>query len=384
MSDCNENALRGVGIDYIRRHNLNLILGAIKKFGPISRADLARLVNLSPPTVSSIVSYLEQRKLVRETELNNTIRGRPPRLIQYNENAGYIVGMEISYTKIKTTIATLLGNELHTIEEPRKRYIGVNDCIDQCISLLHQLSSHSNIQWNEILALSVAVPGIVNSDNGDVIIENDIRCAAIGEYASGAARDLDSFVIIDLCEGVGSAIMVNGQLLKGHNFAAGEIGYMCTDINSIGYASAEREYLENYFGLGAIRDKVLKELRRGRRSSLDVIALGKEHDITFDKLMNYAKQGDTLALEITSFVANGLAFAISNIAAVFDPDLVILGPNIEPGGEFLLKEVRHLIDEQIPFRPEVVQSTLGSQAILTGAIHTAIIEGEEKIINNDH
>jgi predicted NBD/HSP70 family sugar kinase len=398
----------GVSVDYVRNYNLKLLLDAVKFHGPISRSDLARLVGLSPPTVSSLVGHLLERDLLKEAELESTNIGRPPQLFHYNESAGYVIGVEINYTSIRSSMANLSGKLIHTIEEPRNKYIGVNESIDQCKTIIDRLLSQSGINWDKVLALSVAVPGITDSQNGivilaknlygwyqvplgrilqetyhiPIIVENDLRCAALGEYAYGAARGQDTFVIVGLREGVGCALMVNGQVLQGHNFMAGEIGYMCANISSIRNTVAKRGYLESYFDMQFIREKVSKALRQGTRSSLDAFTPGEENEITMKDILDHAMQNDELALEVASLIANGLAFTITNITVVCDPELVVLGSDFGIGGEFLISEVRRLVNDQIPFQPEIVLSSLGSNSVLSGALHMAIATAEERILGD--
>ena len=305
-------------------------------------------------------------------------------------------------------MANLSGKLIHTIEEPRNKYIGVNESIDQCKTIIDRLLSQSGINWDKVLALSVAVPGITDSQNGivilaknlygwyqvplgrilqetyhiPIIVENDLRCAALGEYAYGAARGQDTFVIVGLREGVGCALMVNGQVLQGHNFMAGEIGYMCANISSIRNTVAKRGYLESYFDMQFIREKVSKALRQGTRSSLDAFTPGEENEITMKDILDHAMQNDELALEIASLITNGLAFTITNITVVCDPELVVLGSDFGIGGEFLISEVRRLVNDQIPFQPEIVLSSLGSNSVLSGALHMAIATAEERILGD--
>ncbi|MGD0610828.1 MAG: ROK family transcriptional regulator [Anaerolineales bacterium] len=398
----------GASLEYTRQINLRLILRAIKNNGPISRANLARLVKLSPPTVSSLVAKLETAKLVRGTDKDQSDRGRPPQMVEFNEHAGYVIALEINYTFIRATYATLRGTPLKVAREPRNRFAVVSETIDQCVELVKQLSIQSQIPLSDISALSISVPGIVNSETGEVVlakhllgwhqvplgkliqsalgipvfVENDIRCAALGEFAYGVAQGHKSFVYIGLCGGIGSAIILNGALIHGSHFLAGEIGYLSTNLGSTGNTSIERKYLENIISIGVIRENILQELRRGRRSSLEEISPADEDQMTLSHILANARENDAFALEVTNDLAKGLAYAVANMSVMFDPDLIVLGPNYGAGEEILLAEVEKLLDQQLPFHPEVTLSQFSSNGMASGALFIAGEKAIEQFLAN--
>jgi predicted NBD/HSP70 family sugar kinase len=381
-------------------------MDTVRKRGPISRAELARLVGLTPPTVSSLITRLGRVGLVRDAQVGVAGRGRPPLLVEARDEAGHVIGLELGTSHLRAAIATLEGRPLDSVEEPRERYIGVGETLDKAKRLLNRLASTTGIRVEETLAISVAVPGIVDSERGEVIlaknllgwhqvplgrlltetyqvpvlVENDFRCAALGEYAFGAAADQATFLFLGLCEGIGSALVVDGRLLRGHHFLAGEIGYMGTRLENVGDPSQERDYLESVVSISAIRERVSAALRRGRRSLLEPLTAGNGSEITWSRVLASAQLADPLAVETTDHVAKGLAFAIANIASVCDPALVVLGTDFGDSGEVLLEAVRRLVKEQLPSQPEIVLSRLGAGAILAGALYMAARTAENTIL----
>ena len=398
--------LQGVNVDYIRKLNMRIVLEMIKQQGPISRAGLSRNLNLSPPTISSLVQSLKRVGLVVDADEVIPNRGRPPQLVQYNEHAGYVLGMEVKTTSIRVALATLQGHMIDSLEEPHDRYIGAAASFDQCQKAIKNLIGNHQIPQSEILALSIAVPGIINSKTNEVIfaknlmnwhdiplgklfnetlkmpvtVENDFRCGAIGEFAYGAAKGYKSFVFLGLCEGVGSAIMIEGNLMRGHHFLSGEIGYMSTRLVYEDGTAHDRDYLENHIGIGRIREILLESRSRGKRSALLQNNLVPDQTITIEAILHHAAQKDDLAMEIFRHVTRGLAFAIANIAVVCDPPLVVLCLNNSDQGKSLLTSIQNQLKDQIPFQPELVLSTLGQDGILAGAIYRATQIAEEGLL----
>jgi predicted NBD/HSP70 family sugar kinase len=399
----------GVSHKYTRDTNLRLILRAIKNHGPLSRADLARLIRLTPPTVSALVSMLVESHLVIETEKDKRKRGRPSQMIEFNEHTGCVIALDITYTAITVCFATLGGTPLLIMQEPRNRFAVVGETIDQCIDLVNRSSSKAKIPLTSISSLSISIPGIVNSLTGEVVlsknmlgwhhvplgelievalgipvyVENDIRCAALGEYAYGVARGYGTFVYIGLCGGIGSAIMMDGVLIHGSQFLAGEIGFMNTHLESTGGLDTESHYLENIIGLGVIRDRVLQEIRMGRKTTLCVVSPGEEDRATLGHILAGAREKDSLAVEITDQIARGLAYAVTNLSVMFDPELIVLGPNYGQGEEFLLEKVRKLVDQQFQFHRNIVLCELDPHKEALGALYIACEKAIERYISGD-
>jgi glucokinase len=363
-------------------------------------------VKLSPPAVSSLVSKLEEARLVTDTQKNQNERGRPSQMVEFNEHAGCVVALEINYTSIRVIYATLRGTPLKIVQETRNRFAVVSETIEQCIELVKRSSAQSQIPLSSISALCISIPGIVNSVTGEVVfakhllgwhqvplgeliraalgipvfVENDVRCAALGEYANGVAQGHESFVYIGLCGGIGAAIMVNGSLIHGSHFLAGEIGYFNTYLESAGSASNEQNYLENVIGIGVIQEKILHELRRGRKTAL-LVSPGEEERVTLGRILTNARENDEFSLEIMNHLAKGLAYAVANMSVMFDPDLIVLGPNYGVGEEILLEDLKKLVDQQLPFHPNVVLCKLNSKEMASGALYIASEQAIERSLS---
>lgn len=204
-----------------------------------------------------------------------------------------------------------------------------------------------------------------------VAMTNDANAAAIGEMAYGAARGMKNFIVITLGTGVGSGIVVNGQLVYGHDGFAGELGHVtmvreggrscgcgrtgCLEAycSATGVARTAREKLAS-----TEKPSLLRELEPEKITSLDVsIAAGK---------------GDELANEIFRFTGKMLGEACADFAAFSSPEAFIFFGGLVKAGELIMKPIREAYDRHVMpvFRGKaqfLVSALDGSSAAVLGA-----------------
>jgi predicted NBD/HSP70 family sugar kinase len=204
----------------------------------------------------------------------------------------------------------------------------------------------------------VPVARILSGDDRvPVALENDANIAALGERWRGAARDWRTFVFVALGTGIGAGVVVDGRLHRGARFFAGEIAYLPTGRSHVRGPFDPDVGLEGEAGGRAIGPRLSR-------------ALGRE--ITTEEAFALARHGDPRALAIIGEAQEHLAVALSAIAAILDPDGMVVGGGMSLQGEFLLGPVREMVHRQVPTKPPLVVSELGEDAQLCGAIRVAL------------
>lgn len=184
-----------------------------------------------------------------------------------------------------------------------------------------------------------------------VTITNDANAAAVGEMTYGAARGMRNFIEITLGTGVGSGIVINGDVVYGADGLAGELGHTvairyngrqcncgkkgCLEAyaSAIGVARTAREWLE------ADMDKRIGD---GKESSLRNII-----DITSKDVYEAAKDGDALAIEVFDYTAKLLGYKFADFVAFSAPEAIILFGGLAKAKEFLLDKVQKYLDEEV-------------------------------------
>ncbi|MDQ0656797.1 ROK family transcriptional regulator [Paenibacillus sp. W2I17] len=382
---------------FIRNLNENLIMDALITQGTMSRADISRQTGLSKPTVSLAVEHLIDRNLVREMGPADNAQGRKATLIRFNETAYYVCGIDIGASRIRIALSNLNGEIIAYRTYP----MVVQGAYERAeATMLELLRSHMNelldenhLNWDQIQCIGFGIPGVVLPESGrinrivdplagleeafsleslsgafpcEVILENDVNLAALGEYRSGAAAEYPLFVFFSIGTGTGAGIMVHGQLLRGLGGLTGEIAEMLVDdgrrleevLSADGLMQLAKDYLDQH-------DELLLEAADSGADDL-------HRHLTPERLFEAARSGEVEALDILQQYSKKIASALRQISVVLAPDLIVLGGGVGGNGDVLLPLLRQIISEQFPVQPQLICSKLGEQAVVTGAVQVAV------------
>lgn len=224
-----------------------------------------------------------------------------------------------------------------------------------------------NLEWRGNIPL---VKMFQEALNIPVVMTNDANAAAIGEMAYGAARGMKNFIEITLGTGVGSGIVVNGQLVYGHDGFAGELGHVIIERNGRECGCGRKGCLECYCSGTGIA-----------RSAVEKLALSRRPSVLRDKLSSKleakdvsiaASSGDELALEILADTGRRLGEACADFASFCSPEAFIFFGGPTKAGELLMSHVRKAYDENVLFvyrgKAKILLSQLdGASAAVLGA-----------------
>lgn len=194
-----------------------------------------------------------------------------------------------------------------------------------------------------------------------VAITNDANAAAIGEMTYGAARGLKDFIMITLGTGVGSGIVVNGQLVYGHDGFAGELGHLTVKRNNGRLCGCGRTgCLEAYCSATGVARTAREFLEiRTEPSLLRNLDID---EITSKDVYDAAMQGDKLAKEIFDYTGKILGESMANMMLFSSPKAFILFGGLAKSGDLLLKPLKEALDKNLMFafkgKPQVLLSEL--------------------------
>ena len=204
-----------------------------------------------------------------------------------------------------------------------------------------------------------------------VVLDNDANCAAVAEWAYGAARSTESAVMVTLGTGIGGAIMLNGRVLRGVNGMAGEFGHMQVVPGGLACECGRSGCWEQYSSGNAlvrhVRDRIDRE-----ESSLEDRCAGDPMAITGPMVTEAARAGDRLALNAFAIVGEWLGVGLANLVAALDPDRIVIGGGVVDAGDLLLEPARitlarSLVGAEHRSVPEIVAAQLGPAAGMVGA-----------------
>jgi predicted NBD/HSP70 family sugar kinase len=363
----------------LKRINEREVLETIRSGAPISRAEISRRAGISKPTVSLALESLRGAGLVREAERGPDGPGYGAVYFEPVAEAALVVGLDLGARFVRGAVCDLDG----TIRARQDVELAVADAAEavETISRLQgALLEAAGLNPALVDGVVVGVPGVVAGDGTlrlienvsglegrpfgreledalelQVVLENDINLAALGEQWQGVARGVDDFAFLSVGTGMGAGLVLGGELHRGRNGAAGEIDFALAGTGQTVDPSAPQ----------------VAELAR------DLAGLQADPRAVFGA----ARNGGAGARAVVDEIARRIALHIAAIAGVTDVELVVLGGGIGANGDLLLDPVGSQLADWLPFPPRVEVSTLGEAAVLTGALAVGLQAALENVFS---
>ncbi len=199
-------------------------------------------------------------------------------------------------------------------------------------------------------------------------VDNDVKLAAMAQAWRGLGRGLSDFATLSLGTGVGGAVVANGELVRGRNNGAGELGYLITSPSQLSEPHADQlggvERIISGPGIAARARELLAADASG--SDLDIDSVSSRDVLTA------ALTGDRVAVLVVEEVLDGLAMALIAMTATADPELIIIDGGVGRSLEPYLDRLSASMARHIPWRPRLAVSQLGPVPTVLGAIATAL------------
>jgi glucokinase len=386
------------GPSVLRDINLRTILRLLREHDQCSCSDLARNSGLSMPTVAGNVARLERIGLAKRVGTGNSSGGRPPRLLRFNHEYGYAVGVDITESRIRVGIANLAGEVAGELSVDVGEKSWPMAVVEQVAAVVGELRESLRIPAKRLLAMGVAVPGITDVDSGTVVavptmqgwenvplgrlleekvripvtVENDVNLAALGEHWYGTAQGERNFVFVHLGRGVGAGLFINGQLHHGPEWTAGEIGYLLVPSSGIqAVRKSQGGALEREIGTCGIE-------RQWNELAAQAAAPPAE-PLRAVEVLDRAAAGDPVARQILDSVSQRVAMVCSHLSLILNCSLIVFGGElgVHPA---LLPVVARLLEAHDFAHPRLTTTQLGVKAELHGALRLALESAEAALV----
>lgn len=263
-------------------------------------------------------------------------------------------GQVIASDSIKTKKHTDFDAYIVELHEGMERLIKANDAEDKIQGIgigapngnyyTGEILNPPNLPWGPVIPLAEKVSKIFNGI--PVAVTNDANAAALGEMTYGAARGLKDFIMITLGTGVGSGIVINGQLVYGHDGFAGELGHVIVKRNNGRMCGCGRTgCLEAYCSATGVARSAREFLEvSSEPSTLRDIQI---EDITSKDVYDAAVAGDKLAKRIFEYTGTILGQALADFVAFSSPQAIILFGGLAKSGDMLLRPLKEAFDNSI-------------------------------------
>ncbi len=263
-------------------------------------------------------------------------------------------GHVVASDSIKTRKHTNFEDYIKELHEGAERLIKLNDAEGKIQGIgigapnanyfTGEILNPPNLPWGKVIPLAETVSKAFGGI--PVAITNDANAAALGEMTYGAARGLKDFIMITLGTGVGSGIVVNGQLVYGHDGFAGELGHVIMKRNNGRVCGCGRTgCLEAYCSATGVARTAREFLEiRTEPSLLRNIAL---EDITSKDVYDAAMAGDMIAKEVFDYTGKILGEAIADMICFSSPQAIVLFGGLAKSGDLLLRPLQESLEANI-------------------------------------
>jgi predicted NBD/HSP70 family sugar kinase len=368
-----------------RAHNRSLILSTLFHAGPCSRADLARATGLTRVTVSDLVAELIEDSLVQDVGKRSEQRvGKPATIVELRADACEVIAVDLSDTmSTRAALVDLAGNITSRLDTPMAGATG-EEALKHLDATVAEMKARSR---KPLLGIGVASPGVI-SPAGVVreapnyrwndldlagrltgrfylpaYVANDANTAALAEFTFGAGSGSGAgsgFMVITFGKGLGAGIVIDGALLRGHSFAAGELGHVTAVDGGEVCACGRRGCLETILSAAALR-RVRDEASggAGAGSGSRAGAQGLE-----EALYAVGRQGAVVLAPVVG------ALNLSEIVLAGPTDL-LAGPLANGLAEGIRERVMAFTGLDLTVRA----ATLGQDMLLAGAL-ALVLAGE--------
>ena len=203
-----------------------------------------------------------------------------------------------------------------------------------------------------------------------IVLTNDANAAAIGEMVYGGAKGMKDFILITLGTGLGSGIVVNGELVYGHGGLAGELGHVVIENNGRLCNCGRKGCLETYASATGLVKTAQELVRKSDQNSL--LNSFNSNELTSKIVFEAAEKGDSLALEIFDRTAEYLGKALANSVAYTSPEAIFIFGGLANSGSLMIDPVKKYMEENLlevyKGKVKIIKSKLpGSHAAVLGA-----------------
>jgi len=375
-----------------RVRNTQLILKTIYGNGPISRADVARATNLTPPTVSDVVASLIESGLVEEVGLAPSSSGRRAILLKVVDNSRQLIGIDLSRGDFRGALANLRGQITHRMDLPLQGRDG-----DAALELVYDLvDALVKSASSPLLGIGVGAPGLVDASNGilqqsvnlnwryipfgtllqkrynlPVYMANDSQVGALAMYTFGKRQENGlPLVVINLGWGVGAGIIIDGQLLHGSPVGAGEIGHITVVPDGEQCTCGNYGCLETIASSRSIIRRVRMLAENNPNSSINNLVADPDQ-IDMDTILSALETGNEDARQVIIEAGQALGIAAANLVGVLGSCRILIRGSVARFGQLLLDPMREEMSQRtlpsLARASELEIASVGSDIVIQGA-----------------
>ncbi|GLG02674.1 xylose repressor [Alicyclobacillus hesperidum subsp. aegles] len=361
--------------------NKYIVLNRIRFQSPISRSQISAETGLNKATVSALTDELIREGLVLEVGQGRSRVGRRPIMLLFNANAGSVMGVELGVEYVRIVITDFAARVVYAVNHPIDKRAGAADVLEFLVTCIETALVKAPVTDYGVIGIGIGVPGLVDFRRGIVLraphlhwdniplkamlesrlhkpvfVDNEANAGALGEKLYGAATHVSNLLYVSAGTGIGTAIVVGDELMRGADGVAGEFGHMSIDAHGDPCTCGNVGCWELY---------------ASERSLCSVYAKLTGETADFDTILQRYQASDPSAMQAFQMIGRYLGIGIVNLTNGLNPAMIILGNRLAEGGRMVTDAIQQAISARClvsPYAKVAVQaSALGRDACAIGS-----------------
>ncbi len=331
-------------------------------------AELCEATNSSIPSITNIMIEFSERGLVKNFGIGESKGGRRPSMYGIDPNAAFIMGIELSRNFCRLGIFNLRNEEVTPIKQIETGLNSKESIVSVIKNETDAYIIENKINPSAVLGFGISIPGLIDKNigvsysfpqfekrsieesfknvlNGEVCIENDTKTMALSELWFGQARNKKNVLFINIGSGIGLGIIAEGELYRGHSGFSGEFGHIQMDTEGELCYCGKIGCLETIASGTALINKARVKIRDGKNTIIKKLVNNDETKIKLHHIINAAKNGDLLAIELIEEAGEFLAKGISTLIHLFNPESIIIGGEMSEAGNLIINPVEQKLNK---------------------------------------
>jgi len=355
LTDLHNANISGVAYKNIRLKKKILAYFAVHELGTI--AELSKEFNVSIPKINESINELIEESLVKDYGKQTSNVGRKPNNYGLEANSAFFIGAQVSHDYISIAMINMKKELVASKDEIPFQLENSEQSLHDICKEIKDFISKLHIKREKILGIGINLSGRINYRTGysysyfnfyedplsnffeqelgiHTFLENDTKALSYGEFSSGIVTNEKDALFINVDNGIGLGIMINGQLYYGKSGFSGEFGHIPIFDNDIICKCGKKGCLETEASGHALRKRIIEAIETGATSILTK-KFGTIEDIRLNDIIHAAKRDDTLCIEAINEIGEKLGRGLAALINIFNPELIIIGGVLAKSEEYL-------------------------------------------------
>lgn len=329
--------MKGQQPSRVARYNRAVVLDLVRRFGPVSKTELAERSGLAASSVLNVVASLSGQDLVRTVGFGPSTGGRPPALIELNPEARYAAGVNIHSAGVEAVLLDLAGDIVGRTTLPIQGVPSVEHALDTAVEAVGQVLGLAHVDPGRILGAGIGVAevgadetlagGLERRLGLPVFVDRSANICALAEYRHGVGKSAphDTLLFVYADEAIQTGMIVEGQVFRGSNGGSGALGHTVVDINGPACACGSYGCLDT---LASVRSLIRSVVSHGRLTGESELGWGPTGDwdaVSLAAIAQALERGDHVVGSIVDQSLAYLSVGVANVISLLQPARIVVG-----------------------------------------------------------